>query len=227
MGSEMCIRDRLLLIGALPAYAAISVGTNTDFTVTDYHVDNDRDGWSAEDGQSYSISLRSYPTLVQTGIVISNNEAVVLNESANWTGDWSGISSLQVVASHGDSDYIDYAMRIALSSTGNDADPWAVTGNSATLTLAKNSQDQTLTFDLSELEIWQGDGSATPETILGNVAQVRLYYNSVFTHAGQTVSAGDGGQWVLHSVTAVPEPRTFALLLGTAALLTVSLRRRA
>ncbi len=214
----------------LIGHAAISVGTTTDFTGSSYDSINDRDGWGYGQGRYFQTSSQ-YDDVEENGIEINGSKAIVLNSSSNWTGDWSGISSLVAVVSHIDSDYVNYDMRIAYSSNGSKSGPWAVTGNSSTKTLAIGEKSKTLLFDLADLELHQGDGTATVNSIVSNVAQVRIFYNSSFTHIGtNTLMGGEGeivgGEWVLHSVTAVPEPSTFALLSGFVALMLVIRRRR-
>ena len=215
----------------LIGHAAISVGTTTDFTGSSYDEINDRDGWGHGNGRYFQTSPQ-YDDVDERGILISNSKAVVQNTSSNWIGDWSGITSLEVVVSHIDSDYEDYDMRIAFSSSNRDkSGPWAVTGNSSTKTLAIGEKSKTLRFDLADLELHQGDGSATVNSIVSNVGQVRIFYNSSFTHIGSSSLTGGegeivGGEWVLHNVTAVPEPSIYAFLSGFVALMLVIRRRR-
>ncbi len=187
---------------------AIMVGQTSDFNI---------DGWEYGQGQLPDIVNGRMDVDVSD---IGKARPVILNRSANWTGNWNGAGVSAVTLSAENTGTSRVWLRLGFSSTDNKNGAWAVTDNSNWLVL-NGGESASHRFLLSNLTMLQNNAEETVESTLDSVAQFRIFSSQSLDFRGN----GADAEFALDNISAVPVPAA-VWLFGTALLGLVGVARR-
>ncbi len=148
---------------------------------------------------------------------------VTLNDSSAWTGDWTadGVTKIQLDVFNPNA--FELTMRLGIAGPGDFGSSGS--GNkyvtSTGIVVPAHGHWHTLQFDVTAADLAQISGTDAAEALTG-VTQFRVIHNSALDWRGEVVA----GTFLLDNITAIPEPATATLGLGSLAMALLTRRQR-
>ena len=139
---------------------------------------------------------------------------VTFNNSSAWTGDWTanGVTRIQLDVFNPNA--FELTIRLAIAGPGGfgpfgSGDVHVTDG----VVVNADSQWHALAFDVAAAD-FTSLNSGDSATALADVSQFRILHNASASWLGETVA----GTFLLDNITAIPEPATATLALGSLAI---------
>ncbi|MCH8839560.1 MAG: hypothetical protein IH831_02565 [Planctomycetes bacterium] len=148
---------------------------------------------------------------------------VTFNNSSAWTGDWTANGVTQIQLDVFNPNAFEFTMRLGIAGPGDFGSFGQ--GNkyvtSTGIVVPTDSQWHTVLFDVTAADLAQISGTDAADALTG-VTQFRVIHNSASDWRGEAVA----GTFLLDNITAIPEPATATLGLGSLAMALLTRRER-